>query len=188
MTTATSGATVDYWATATAGYGVLKAGGVLTSSNPGGSSDTTEYVSSVGTAQFTDAWTITGGTGTGTLELHFALDGSYDFHQVGTGVQYGFSLFNIDDRTFSVGHPTVAGGAGTINQDIVLSTNFTFGSALDFRVSLTGGALLWDLGLDGLSPSFDLSNTAVMDAIVVKDASGSVIPFGLATESGATLF
>lgn len=191
-TAATSGADITYWATATADYGVLKAGGTLSSSSLSGLSNTTQYVSSVGTAFFTDVWTITGGTGAGTLELHFALDGSYSFPQIGTGVTSGFSLFNSTNSTFSSGNPTLAsaivGPSGTINQDIVFTTAFTFGSALDFRVSLTGGANLWDLGLDGLSSSFDISNTAIMDAIVVKDATGNVIPFDLVTRSGSPLF
>jgi hypothetical protein len=54
-------------------------------------------------------------------------------------------------------------------------------------VSLTAGSYLGDFGHD-ISSNLDLSNTAEMTAIIVKDANGNVIPFDLDTESGALLF
>lgn len=186
--TPTSGATLNYLTTATAGYGVLKAGGSSSISNSSGTPDLTDYSSAYGQAYFADSWTIRGGTGTGTLELQFSLDGSYNFAQTHAGVVAGFSLVNLDNYSSSSGTPTFpSGGPGTISNTVTLSTSFTFGTPLDFLVSLTAGSNLYDLG-DDIGSSLDLSDTALMTAIVVKDANGNVIPFGLTASSGAPLF
>jgi hypothetical protein len=187
-TAPTSGATLNYLTTATAGYGVLKAGGTSSITNASGTSNTTDYSSSYGQAYFADSWTITGATGTGTLELQFALDGSYDFSQVGSGAVEGFGLVNLDNYSYSSGTPSFSsGGPGTISNTVLLSTSFTFGTPVDFLVSLTAGSNLYDLGHD-ISSYLDLSDTAQMNAIIVKDANGNVIPFDLTTGSGAPLF
>jgi hypothetical protein len=186
--TPSTGATLNYLSTATADYGVLKAGGSSSISGASGTPNMTNYSSAYGQAYFADSWTITGGTGTGTLKLQFALDGSYDFHQVGSGLTAGFGLVNLDDHSYSSGTPTfTSGGPGTIANTVVLSTTFTFGTAVDFLVSLTAGSNLYDLGND-ISSYLDLSNTALMTAIIVQDANGNVIPFNLSTGSGAPLF
>lgn len=187
-TTPTTGATLNYLTTATANYGVLKAGGSSSISGAGGTPDYTDYSSAYGEAYFADSWTITGGTGTGTLELKFALDGSYDFSQVGSGVLAGFGLVNLDNYSYSSGTPTFSsGGPGAISNVVILSTSFTFGTPVDFFVDLTAGSNLWDLG-SNISSYLDLSETAQMEAIIVKDANGDVIPFNLSTDSGAPLF
>lgn len=188
VTTPTSGATLNYLTTATAAYGVLKAGGTSSISGASGTPNLTDYGQSYGQAYFADSWTITGGTGAGTLQLQFALDGSYNFSQIGTGVIAGFSMVNLDASSYSDGTPTFpSGGPGTISNTVTLSTSFTFGTPLDFLVSLTAGSDIYDLGND-IGSSLDLSDTAQMTAIIVKDAAGNVIPFDLATGSGASLF
>jgi hypothetical protein len=60
--------TLNYLTTATADYGILKAGGESSISG-GTGSDSTYYSSSIGSAFFRDTWNIAGGTGTGTLNL-----------------------------------------------------------------------------------------------------------------------
>lgn len=188
VTTPTTGSTLNYLTTATAAYGVLKAGGTSSISGASGTTNLTDYSSAYGQSYFADSWTITGSTGTGTLQLAFALDGSYDFSQPHAGVVAGFSLVNLDASSYSDGTPTFpSGGPGTISKSVILSTSFTFGTPLDFLVSLTAGSNLYDLGND-IGSSLDLSDTAQMTAIVVKDAAGNVIPFDLATGSGASLF
>lgn len=188
VTTPTSGATLSYLTTATAGYGVLKAGGTSSIANSSGTTNLTDYSSAYGQAYFADSWRITGGSGTGTLELQFSLDGSYNFAQSHTGVTAAFSLVNLDNHSSSSGTPTfTSGGPGTISKTVILSTSFTFGTPLDFLVSLTAGSNLYDLGND-IASSLDLSDTAQMTAIIVKDANGNVIPFDLAASSGAPLF
>lgn len=186
-TTPTSGATLNYLTTATADYGVLKAGGTSYITNASGTPNETDYSSSSGQAYFADSWTITGGSGMGTLQLQFALDGSYDFSQIGTGVMLGFSLINLDNYSSSNGTPSLLGTSGTFSNDVVLTTQFTFGQPMDFLVSLTAGSNLYDLG-NNVSSNLDFSDTAQMNAIVVKDADGNVIPFYLTTGSGAPLF
>jgi len=185
-TTPTSGATLNYLTTATADYGVLKAGGQSSISGASGISNTTDYGSSVAQAYFADSWLITGGSGAGTLLLQFGLDGSYNFCNVGSGAQLGFSLVNLDTHAVSNGTPGVSGCSGTISQNVVLTTSFTFGTPLDLLVSLQAGSIMWDLGKNS-SSYFDFSNTAIMNAIVVKDAGGNVIPFDLTPGSDAPL-
>jgi hypothetical protein len=186
-TTPTSGATLNYLTTATGNYGVLKAGGQSSISGASGISNTLDYSSSLGQAYFADSWLITGGSGAGTLQLQFGLDGSYDFCNVGSGAQLGFSLSNLDAHTFSSGTPSVVGCSGTIAKTVLLTTSFTFGTPLDFLISLQAGSVIRDLGKN-ISSYFDFSNTAIMTAIIVKDANGDVIPFDLVAASGAPLF
>lgn len=72
-----------------------------------------------------------------------------------------------------------------------LTTQFIFGTPFDFTVNLSAGSTLWNLsqgGYDGLTSFMDLSHTAMMNAIVVQDGEGGVIPFTLATDSNAMLF
>jgi hypothetical protein len=121
------------------------------------------------------------------LLLQFGLDGSYDFCNVGSGAQLGFSLVNLDTHAVSNGTPGVTGCSGTIAQNVLLTTSFTFGTPLDFMVSLQAGSIMWDLGKN-ISSYFDFSNTAIMNTIIVKDANGNVIPFDLTPGSGAPLF
>ena len=186
-TTPTTGSSLNYLTTATADYGVLKAGGRSSNSGASGTSNTTDYSSAYGQAYFEDSWTITGGTGTGTLGLQFALDGSYDFCSAGSGAVVGFSLVNLDNFSFSNGTPGLTGCSGAVSKTVLLTTGFTFGTAVDFLVSLTAGSNIYDLGKN-VSSFLDLSNTAIMTAIIVKDANGDVIPFDLATASKAPLF
>lgn len=187
----TTSAQLQYQTTATADYGILKAGGTSSISIASNSPNTTDYSSSFGNSYFQDVWTITGGTGTGTLDLQFALDGSYNTGQVNTGTIFGFSLINFDNFAASSGAsitPLISSGSGTFSTNVSLTTPFTFGTPLHFRVNLQAGSDIYDLGTNGLTSSLNLSNTAQMNAIVVKDSSGNVIPFDLTTGSGGTLF
>lgn len=186
-TTPTTGSTLNYLTTATASYGVLKAAGQSSITGASGTANLTDYSTSYGQAYFEDSWLITGGSGTGTLQLLFGLDGSYNFCGIHSGLVLGFSLANLDGGPSSSGTPSLSGCSGSIATTKILTTTFTFGSALDFLVSLTAGSNLYDLG-NNISSNIDFSDTATMTAIVVKDAAGNVIPFGLTTASGASLF
>jgi len=187
-------ATLNYLTSAEADYGVLKVSGQSSIANPApAGTAAAAYSSSVGSATFRDQWTITGlpnGT-SGTLQLLFSLTGDFDFSQVGAGVTTGFSLFNFTNSSSSSDPPTLVGNVGTINDIGLLTTSFVFGNVFDFQVSLTGGSNIFNLvngGANGLSSYMDLANTAVMNAIVVRNAQGSVVPFNLATSSNANLF
>lgn len=187
-TTPTSGATLNYLDTATADYGVLKAGGQSSISNATGVSNTIDEATSVGSAFFEDAWVITGGTGTGTLQLQFALDGSYNF--CSGGAQVNFVLIPLGGTGGSASSYNFApvGCSGSITRTAVLSTTFTFGSPLDFLVQLQAGSVQFNLGVNDALSFWDLQDTATMNAIVVDNAAGTPIPFSLSTASGATLF
>lgn len=189
-TTPTSGSTLNYLDTATAGYGVLKAGGQSNISNANGVSNKTDEATSVGNADFEDAWTITGGSGTGTLRLGFALDGSYSF--CNGGIQSGLSLIPLNGTGGSSSsfnfNSLFSGCSSIINTTAVLSTTFTFGTPLQFLVTLEAGSVQFDLGINDLASFLDLQNTVTMSSIVVDNAAGTSIPFDLSTSSGAPLF
>jgi hypothetical protein len=185
-TTPTAGSTLSYSDTATADYGVLKAGGTSTISGANGVPNTTDDAATVGQAFFEDAWTLTGGTGTGTLQLLFHLDGSYNF--CSAGAQEGFSLIPLNGTGGSSSSVNlVSGCSNTIAETAVLTTTFTFGSPLDFLVTLEAGSVQFNLGQNGTS-FFDLQDTATMTSIVVDNSAGAPIPFDLSTASGAPLF
>lgn len=184
------GADLNYNATATADYGVLSVYGGSSTSNPGSAGAPefleAEYISTQGTATFRDQWTITGGTAgsTGTLQLSFDVTGSYMSGMIDTGLSYGLSLYNFTTGVYASDNqlPNYTG---------VLTTQFTFDETVDFMVSLLGGSTLWNLsegGYDGQSSYLDMSHTALMDAIVVMDSNGDVVPFNLVTSSNAALF
>jgi hypothetical protein len=183
-----SSTTLTYSTTATADYGVLKAGGKSSISGGGTppGADTADYSSSYGEAYFEDSWTITGGTGTGTLELQFALDGTYNLCTIGSGSVTGFDLTNLDNFSSS-GASLISGCSGTTSTTVTLTTGFTFGTPLDFEVDLLAGSNLYNLA-DNVSSNVDFSDTASMNAIIVENADGTVIPFDLSTSSGAPLF
>jgi len=182
-----AGSTLNYLSTATASYGTLKAGGQSSTTGAAGVSNTTNYSSTFGDAFFEDSWLISGGTGTGTLKLQFALDGSYNFCTVGSGLLTNFALINLDGGPSS-SSPLVSGCSGSVTNNIVtLTTTFTYGTPLDFLVDLKAGSNLRDLGKN-VSSFIDYSDTATMSAIIVTDAGGAVVPFSLTTASGAALF
>jgi hypothetical protein len=110
-----------------------------------------------------------------------------------TDLSNGLELWNYDLGTLTdtAGQSPPWGTSGAFSYTGVLSTPFTFGEALDFRVAMSAIAALGylsDGGYDGQAAFIDASNTAVMSAIVVKDGSGTAVPFNLSTASEATLF
>jgi hypothetical protein len=113
---------------------------------------------------------------------------------VDTGVSRSLTLANCGTESCSLNGDDSPFNTGSWfpPYTALLTTTFTFGEILDFAVFLSGGSQLWNLnngGYDGQSSFMDLSNTAVMEAIVVKDSGGTVVPsFGLSTDSGAPIF
>lgn len=190
------GGTLNYTTTATGNYGVLKAGGSGSITGANGTTNTTDYATSIAQAYFEDSWVITGGTGSGTLELQFSVDGSSASCGSFSGYSLGFGLTNLDNFAASSSGtssllPLLAPGipcsSNGLSTTILLTTSFTFGTPLDFLLSLTAGSRLGDLG-HNISSSLDLSDTATMTEIIVRDSSGDIIPFNLLAASGATLF
>lgn len=189
---------VQYNAVASSDYGVLKVYGQSSTSgltDNGGLAGTPSYVTTLATAIFRDQWTITGepnGT-TGTLQVSFDVHGLYDFSDVGSGLQLGFNMF-VFGQGLATRDPQfipLAGSVGELDYTQTFTTEFTYGTPLDFQISLTGGSVMRELD-DGLSyfreSLLDMSNTAVMNAIVVKDSLGNEVPFSLVTTSSAPLF
>lgn len=184
------GSDLNYIATAAADYGVLSVYGASSTSKPGSAGSPEflepEYITTRGTASFRDQWTITGGTNgtTGTLQLSFDVTGSYFSGMVDTGLSFGLSLFNFTTGVYA-SHNQLPNYTG------VLTTQFTYGTPIDFIVSLLGGSTMWSLsegGYDGQNSYIDMSHTALMNAIVVKDGNGNAVPFNMSTSSGAALF
>jgi hypothetical protein len=190
-------ATLNYMTTATAAYGILKAAGQSTISNPAPSGSGPYASQSYGEAHFTDRATITGQAGSGRASLTFNLTGTYNISAVNSGAILDFFLTNLDTHELSspllVGLPILSTDSGTqtLNESFMLSTNFVFGVPFDFYVGLKAGSSLVDLGnggVDGLSAFFDLSTTATLVAINVGDANGDIVPFNLITASGASIY
>ena len=128
---------------------------------------------------------------TGTLELRFDVTGSWS-ESAPSGINSGNA-----GATASLGMRNLSTGAISNSSQLPpyqasLSTQFTFGSPLDFEISLIGGSVPFIDGLDfvsgTLSSSVDISNTALISAIVVKDNVGNIMPFQLFTESNAPIF
>lgn len=192
--TSMPGATYTYDAYSASSYGVLHAYGSSSITGASGTPDTYNAYA-VGDPSFEDTWTVTGGTGTGTLDLQFALDGTYSCS--GNGAGWGWSLDLINHTTNTGSYPTLpaipasATCSGSINKTVTLSTGFTFGTPTDFSVYFSAGSGFFDptqgLGYDG-SSTFNFANTLAMNAIVVNNSNGNAVPFGLTTGSGAQLF
>ena len=186
----TTGATYSYDAYSSSSYGVLHAYGSSSITGATGTSDTYDAFA-VGDPSFTDTWTITGGTGTGTLDLQFALDGTYSCSGNGAGYDWGLSLINHTTNTGDYPTlPTIPNAtfcSGSMNKTITLSTGFTFGTPTNFSVYFSAGSYLGDLGYNA-SSTFNFANTLAMNAIVVNNSNGTPTSFGLATGSGAQLF
>lgn len=185
--------TVNYSTNASASYGVLHASASSNLTGSGTASDLTYTAETQAWSQFTDVWTITGGAGTagttGTLNLTFAVDGTYNYCDAGTGVGNAINLNNLN--TYANSYATItwpSGCSGNIAQNLTVSTQFTFGQALPFDVSLTAESDLVDLGIAGVSSNMDLFNTATMTSLIVTNSQGQAVPFNLGTESGTSLF
>jgi hypothetical protein len=155
---------------------------------------TPSYVSAVGSALFRDQWTIFGqptGT-TGILQLSFDMTGAYQYTDIDSGVQFGFGMFVFGSGPAQSNPASlpVSGGFGNLAYTHTFTAPFTYGVPLDFQVFLSGGSVLYalDSNTNFRYSMFDLANTAVMNAIIVKDANGNDVPFALNTASGAALF
>lgn len=186
-TYAFAGSTLTYSATSAADYGVLKASGSLSIAHPGGpGSGGPLEIDAGGFAAFEDIWTITGapdGT-TGHLTLNFAVSGTSGSSGVNTGYNFGLFL-----RTFTPFHDSVDSELPPYTG--VLTADFTFGTPLDFEVGLSAGSSLENLstgGTDGQFSFLDESHTAILNAVVVTDQQGNVVPFTLATSSNSPNF
>jgi hypothetical protein len=188
---------LQFNAIASADYGVLKVFGAQSVGEFTGDSGlegTPSYVSAIGSALFRDQWTIVGqptGT-TGILQLAFAMSGAFQYTDINTGVNTGFGMFVFGSGSAQSDPPwvPVSGGFGTLAYTHTFTTQFTYGVPLDFQVFLTGGSVLYalDTNTEFRFSLLDLANTAVMNAIIVKDAEGNEVPFALSTASGAGLF
>jgi hypothetical protein len=183
-----AGSTLTYGSSASGDFGVLKVFGAQYIARAGapGTAANGDFLSATAYAGFSDSWTLLGqSAGTvGTLRLGFNITGSYDFSMVGTGVTYGFSLYNASFGTY-------ASDSQLPSYQATLTTSFVYGTPLDFSITLVGGSDLYNIdggGYNSQSSFMDMSHTAIMDAIVVLDAQGQAMPFSLSTASGAALF
>ena len=188
------GSLYSYNATALADYGVLKVSSASSTNgplfmqaahtDPDGNTilDTLNTLTADAMAAFRDQWTITGmpsGT-TGTLQLAFGITGSAS----------GFTNRSLTYSNVAAnGTRTLVSSSGIpLPGTATLSAPFTFGTPFTFEVALNAGTLLGQNYLDAQSASIDLSHTVLLNAILVKDSAGNIIPFGLSAGSSATIF
>jgi hypothetical protein len=127
-------------------------------------------------AMFQDQWTITGMPGgtAGSLELSFDITGSTAGGALARLLYYRSPQYN-----------PVSGYYG-LPGNTTVSIPFTYGTPFEFMIGLhTEGGF----GTGGDSSFLaDFSNTATLDAIVVKDMAGNIVPFSLSTASNAAIF
>lgn len=198
-----TGSLVTYSGTATAGYGILKAAGSSSNSVTGvtlSNTSNTDYSSAGGQATFADVWTITGGTGQGTLELTFNLDGYYGTCDTMAGYQAGLGALNISagyqsfsstgGPNFGLGDAGCTGGSPNTyySGTQILSTPFTFGTPLDFSVTMTMMSNIYNdttgltpgtiggLSRNDLGSIINFSDTATLSSLIVQDSTGVITP------------
>lgn len=196
-TYAFEGSELNYQTSAESQFGVLKAAGaasIIRTGDSSGLSTGPESFDVFSSSSFRDQWTISGlpAGSTGTLSLAFQLTGAWDFGSANAGISNSFGMFVYGQGSIDADPLSFGGDSGLLSQTVILETPFTFGTEIDFSVFLGAGSFLYDLqdgGFDGQGSFLDLSNTAVMTAIVVADSEGNILPaFSLSTSSGAELF
>lgn len=139
-------------------------------------------------SQYQDSLTITGGTGSGVLELQYALDGSFSSTGTGPNLSFGYlaifgavgAYFRVDSGALTSGQQFTFSGNGTRNNTVTFYVPFTYGTPLNIEPIIRSAA---DFYADYDSPPYtattDFYNTATLNAALVLDGSanapGSVV-------------
>ena len=185
---------LSYYGWGQASYGTLKVFGSSSISQTATGSGGPLAITTGGFTGFRDQWMVLGPSGTGALELTFDVTATYNDSMPFTDIYGSLSIYNYNNGTdiFPTGdYQLPPAGSGTWSATGVFVVPITFGEILDFEVFMNGGSILYNLfngGYNGQYAYFNLSDTAVMSSIVVKDNNGNVVPFSLSTASGAALF
>jgi len=182
--------TVNYFSTSSADFGVLHAYASLfltgdASLGPlnGGSVPWPSLASVGGRAGFRDGYTITGGSGQGTLYLTFTVTGSATSTNGAAGrtvVQRVPIVNGVEDWNNLSSYGVSSAGTA------IIPIAFTFGQRIDIEILFYALAQIFFANgwTTGASATADYSHTATLTQIMVRDATGNVVrPFQLFADS-----
>jgi hypothetical protein len=173
--------TLNYFAQSSANYGILRAEGDVAVTGDNSLGAYPYDGSALGFAAFQDTLTVTGGTGTGTLNLAFDVSGTSSITPGGS-VDVLFQLLpvvggNLDFAKATFVHLPASGPT-------IVPIAFTFGAPTGFQLGFVAEVdiLTWQSGASAHADYFD---TAILDGITVTDSLGNnVASFGITSESG----
>jgi hypothetical protein len=155
-----------------------------------------------GSAQIMDSIVVSGGTGTGTLLMSYAVSGFMEVSDAfAAGLIVESPILNLmPAASWSVcGADTHAGGllAGcpiefgsslTVDQIITLEYTFTFGTPINTQVWFIGGvgpfSLAPFLGTFAGSGTVDFFNTATLLPLIILDSNGTQVAGTATSDSG----
>jgi hypothetical protein len=135
-------------------------------------------------AQYNDALTITGGTGSGVLELQYSLDGSSS--SIGTGFNLsssylavfgafgGGAYFQINNGALTNGQEADFSGSGTYADTVIFYLPFTYGTPFAYDPILRSTANFYkDYDSTPYTATWDFYNTATVTAALVLDGTAN---------------
>ncbi|GEM_PF-5943176 len=139
-------------------------------------------------AQYDDTLTITGGTGTGVLELQYMLDGNAT--SSGTGFNLSFSYlaifgavgatYSLDGGAITSGQQVTFSGNGAKSDTVTFYVPFTYGTQLSIEpIVRTAANFYQDYDSTPYTATWDFYNTATLTSALVLDGTannpGSVV-------------
>jgi hypothetical protein len=135
-------------------------------------------------AQYDDMLTITGGTGSGVLELQYSLDGSSS--STGTGFNLsssylavfgafgGGAYFQINNGALTNGQEADFFGSGAYADTVIFYLPFTYGTPFTMEPILRSTANFYkDYDSTPYTATWDFYNTATVTAAVVLDGTAN---------------
>jgi hypothetical protein len=183
--------TVNYSTAAATDYGVLRANSSLyltgdDSMGPldGGDVPLPHFVSVGARAGYQDSYTVSGGTGSGTLDLQFTVDGTSSATPgaaAGPLFQLVPVLAGVPQWDSALGYSVGADNTATV------PLAFTFGQPVEYVVWFYALSQVYDVNAwtTGTRASADYFDTAVLTGIRAFDSSGEPISsFSIASASG----
>lgn len=165
------------------GYGISGSGAANVINGSEGASSSVTVTGSTGahflsaadtTADYVDLLTITGGTGSGVLELQYGLDGSIS--QTGTGPNaLSFATlanpfaydYQLDSDGITSGSEADFFGNGTYNDTVTFYIPFTYGTAFGTELTLDAFAGFGSGDLTPLTANVNYYNTAALNSALV---------------------
>jgi len=153
-------------------------------------------------AQYDDMLTITGGSGSGVLQLQYSLDGSAS--DTGTGFNLstsylavfgafgGGAYYQMDNGPLTNGQEADFSGNGTKSDTVIFYLPFTYGTQFSMEPILRTAANVYkDYDSTPYTATWDYYNTATLTAALVLDGTasnpGSVVNgAGIDSTSGLT--
>ncbi len=150
-------------------------------------------------SQYDDTLTITGGTGSGVLELQYSLDGSSS--STGTGFDLstsylaiegafgGGAYFQINNGALTNGQEADFSGTGTFADTVTFYLPFTYGTPFTMDPILRSAANFYqDFDSTPYTATWDFYNTATVTAAAVLDGTannpGNAVAAQIASDSG----